>query len=133
MEIESIEIESQEILRQCLRMESRRDVYKRHINLFNKFYEIPEKKIHKNMIENIIYMLEDVLIYSTMSFNDVIRSIKFNVIEKNFLEICKKFDLLILFKQRMRNVMIHWFKIAKTQIFARTNYLHYIEFMRLIV
>lgn len=131
--MELIELESQEILRQCLRMEPRRDVYKRHINLFNKFYEIPEKKIHKNGMENIIYMLEDVLIYSTMSFNDVIRSLKFNVIEKNFLEICKKLNLLTLFKQRMHNVMVHWYKIAKTQIFAHTNYSQYIEIMRLIV
>ena len=52
---ELIELESQEILRQCLRMEPRRDVYKRHVDLFKKLYEIPEKNFHKTMIENIIY------------------------------------------------------------------------------
>jgi hypothetical protein len=125
-----LEISCRELLRECLRMDQmKRELYSRHEILFQDFmkHSLPSK----TEMEYVIYMLEDVLINATTCFREVVKSLIKHVTPE-FLDLCKKHDLLILLRQRLRRVMTHWFRNNKSQLFTRTNYKDYLRIMKLI-
>jgi hypothetical protein len=125
-----LELHCRELLRECLRMDlMKRDLYARHESVLKDFLEILTPTSIE--IEYVIYTLEDVLILATTCFREVMKSLKKHVTPE-FIELCKKNNLLPLLKQRLRRVFTHWFRNNKTQIFTRTSYKEYLEMMKLI-
>lgn len=130
-----VEIQCHELLRECLRMDhqmihqTKRDLYTRHEIVLKEFLEISSPT--STEVEYIIYTLEDVLVYATTCFREVMKSFKKHVTPE-FIELCKKKNLQSLLKQRMKRVMNHWFRNNKSQIFTRTSYKEYLEVMKLI-
>lgn len=125
-----LELSCRELLRECLRMDQmKRELYSRHELLFEEF--LKHSSPSKIEIEYVIYMLEDVLTLSTTCFREVVRSLIKHVTPE-FLDLCKKHDLLMLLRQRLRRVISHWFRNNKSQLFTRTNYKDYLRVMKLI-
>ena len=124
------ELQCRELIRECLRMDQmKRELYSRHEQLFEEFSKISSPS--KIEVEYVIYMIEDVLINATTCFREVVKSLIKNITTE-FLDLCKKHDLLTLLRQRLRRVLTHWFRNNKSQLFTRTNYKEYLRIMKLI-
>ncbi len=130
MSSNNIELSCRELLRECLRMDSaKRDIYARHEKVFEDFFQQIENT--KEDVEYMVYTLEDVLLHATTCFREVMKSLTKHITPE-FLELCKKYELSTLLKQRMKRVITHWFRVNKSQIFTRTNYKDYLRIMKLI-
>lgn len=130
MSSNNIELSCRELLRECLRMDrAKRDIYARHEKVFEEFFQQIENT--KEDVEYMVYTLEDVLLHATTCFREVMKSLTKHITPE-FLELCKKYELSTLLKQRMKRVITHWFRVNKSQIFTRTNYKDYLRVMKLI-
>ncbi len=125
-----LELSCRELLRECLRMDQmKREIYLRHEILLQEFFKSSSPTSVE--IEYVIYTIEDVLINATTCFREVMKSLMKHMTPE-FLDLCKKHDLLTLLRQRLRRVLTHWFRNNKSQLFTRTNYKDYLQMMKLI-